>query len=74
MTTSEAAPPSLSSPAQAPEVIADNLMMLASDVYSFGVMLWELYCAQQPFAGYTAFQVGPGWNVCADACWHLYCT
>ncbi|EFJ40490.1 hypothetical protein VOLCADRAFT_46661, partial [Volvox carteri f. nagariensis] len=41
----------------APETIRDNMVLLSSDVYSFGVILWELYCAQQPFANYTAFQL-----------------
>ncbi|KXZ41772.1 hypothetical protein GPECTOR_288g771 [Gonium pectorale] len=41
----------------APETIQDNMVVLGSDVYSFGVIMWELYCAQQPFANYTAFQL-----------------
>ncbi|GFR50124.1 hypothetical protein Agub_g12275 [Astrephomene gubernaculifera] len=56
----------------APETIRDNMphpvfalafppralqVLLSSDVYSFGVIMWELYCAQQPFANYTAFQL-----------------
>ncbi|GLI67729.1 hypothetical protein VaNZ11_011930 [Volvox africanus] len=41
----------------APETIRDNMVLLASDVYSFGVILWELYCAKQPFANYSAFQL-----------------
>lgn len=40
-----------------PETLRDNLIVLASDVYSYGVLLWELYCAETPFAQYTAFQL-----------------
>ena len=26
-------------------------------MYSYGVLMWEMYTAAQPFAGYTAFQL-----------------
>ncbi|GFR47438.1 hypothetical protein Agub_g9161 [Astrephomene gubernaculifera] len=42
----------------APEVMLEGRISKAADVYSFGILLWELFCAADPFAGVPRAHMG----------------
>ncbi|PNG99028.1 putative serine/threonine-protein kinase, partial [Tetrabaena socialis] len=42
----------------APEVMLEGRISKAADVYSFGILMWELFCASEPFAGVPRAHLG----------------
>ncbi|KAG2443735.1 hypothetical protein HXX76_002081 [Chlamydomonas incerta] len=42
----------------APEVMLEGRISKAADVYSFGILLWELFCAGDPFQGVPRAHLG----------------
>ncbi|KAG2500643.1 hypothetical protein HYH03_001410 [Edaphochlamys debaryana] len=42
----------------APEVMLEGRISKAADVYSFGILMWELFCASDPFAGVPRAHIG----------------
>ncbi|PNG99656.1 Mitogen-activated protein kinase kinase kinase MLT, partial [Tetrabaena socialis] len=42
----------------APEVMMEGRISKAADVYSFGIVMWELFCASDPFAGVPRAHLG----------------
>ncbi|KAG2500646.1 hypothetical protein HYH03_001413 [Edaphochlamys debaryana] len=42
----------------APEVMLEGRISKAADVYSFGILMWELFCASDPFAGVPRAHMG----------------
>ncbi|KAG2443738.1 hypothetical protein HXX76_002084 [Chlamydomonas incerta] len=42
----------------APEVMLEGRISKAADVYSFGILLWELFCAGDPFQGLPRAHLG----------------
>ncbi|KAG2453178.1 hypothetical protein HYH02_002502 [Chlamydomonas schloesseri] len=42
----------------APEVMLEGRISKAADVYAFGILLWELFCAGEPFAGINRAHLG----------------
>ncbi|GLC35525.1 hypothetical protein PLESTB_000198200 [Pleodorina starrii] len=42
----------------APEVMLEGRISKAADVYSFGILMWELFCAGDPFSGVPRAHLG----------------